>query len=1676
MLKTENHSLRKTIFFTIKMIAMFLVVCFAIEYPAQMFGRVLAAEKVYYISEVKVFQAETEAEAQRLCESEGFTCAQKNLNGGTGKDAVFMGYKLTENKNLALYDIKLLQMNDGYDIKDYAEANAELEKSNSGAAETMYASANEFIVNYRDGSPKAIEAYTGLNLFNIPEADNAKLGDYILQGKATKDFFAKVITRASTGAVNAITNFLATGLTPLEKGTDEETGKEVDVTWASKVKDSNVWAVIEDEGTTQDEFDVYDKDMGDTARELHKQLQQFATNLENAQAIFNEKKFVEEAQKTNVDDVVDQTTQTSEDDKSITFVNAYNYLNQYMAVTDGMMLGEYLVDIGKQTSEAVDLRRLYPVIDAMTVAQRKMIGMTGLMSLISTLGENQKNKEAESLIDKAKKKLNELMGADSCSIWYSTNPEMADKKVAFTSDAIRKHAAGQVINSQATNKLAEAKKTFDDVMKWVNIGSSAVTVLTFLAGKYGVAALVGIVKSALSIVTTTTSAIAGKILAISASVSYWSGIVSLVILAITFIFYLITFIIEQIQKNKPKEYTQMADFAVDTKTVNGSSVNINYRAVRDNKDRIADLNAYQAQNGWVCMYVSDQPNAGSPIRADENGNVFNIRYGDANKLSGYDCASYFGQVTPGNCNTGAKKDEVDGIYINYFTENSMANRPQADNTGSTPSGSGSKLYYSDIIVRSGKSAEVVKSKLISKGYQIYDQNLCPNPRKFTILEDEDQFTYIGYQTTNNPDLAIRDIRVATFTHEGNLTFGQISYGCAGTLGFPADTKEDNKALPGDLDGLYITASHDAGTPIEVGKLHLVSGHNMAKPGWEPVTTFSGLPYNFNTARFSDKTDDIPGRKQYAFSYTGYISRDEYVWNNRRTYLYYEPEVQYTGGTKYLSGVFFGFGADSERSVGHYGVTRSKVTELFDSLADIPFAEEASPSKGVNLAQSYFYKGHVPDSNQKYLRMYYTWTYNPYRALTDVQVFRGEPYISRLPYTVSKALSYPAKASGGASASASYAAASVAVQRDWASVWKMRGISPENAYMAPNGLLGENTNVAEGFTREAQGSFKFAGGKMVLLPTNLFVAGYVKDRPRLTLDDVIISNEKHEATNNNGVISCDVSGETTLAGNKAAGSFASVQDLKEPHALTPFNISYPSWTDDGGDPDKTDEKNDSHYHAAGTSVYMYLKHEVVRKRYISRIFVGASERDNLKKESKTPNKEPSKEELEGYDKSVDLNALSGAVAAGSDEVIPFDLGGDPAKAWYNTKVGDDAPNPPKGGDAAAYLSVARTDDPEKAVRSIMLFKSDADAVADQIQIDRAVYYCASSTTPIRMANGHHYFVYYSFNQGTVPGRPITELDVSEAVFVTGSATALTVDKADVTGIDENHKVVVKEKARIYGDDSMKVFIHAKYEAETVYYNKLFVASASTAKLAQLSLLEQGCTEFLDMNLNEGAGGEYVYFGYRGFTLREDKIKQQSTQDAKEREKENQLQEAVYDIVCTVGEEFHPDGFVSERYQLYYAPVGKTVDKKVVATNLNAGTTGPEIYMYYTTTYAANSYNERVQKQEDPVFSSMPKDYLKSPLTKLAVATHDYVPYSVDLSATSSGSEDKTKAWEYVMQSNNKDRVDFNEGAVKFDSDHMTTDNRIAMFAQREDGSVKRSAEITGGYLSSLVTENKLYLNR
>ena len=86
MIRTKDHNLRRALFLAIKTIAVFLAVLCAVQQPLDMIGQVAAADKDYYISELKLFQAKTVEEAKKLCESEGYYCSNKDLDAGTGKE------------------------------------------------------------------------------------------------------------------------------------------------------------------------------------------------------------------------------------------------------------------------------------------------------------------------------------------------------------------------------------------------------------------------------------------------------------------------------------------------------------------------------------------------------------------------------------------------------------------------------------------------------------------------------------------------------------------------------------------------------------------------------------------------------------------------------------------------------------------------------------------------------------------------------------------------------------------------------------------------------------------------------------------------------------------------------------------------------------------------------------------------------------------------------------------------------------------------------------------------------------------------------------------------------------------------------------------------------------------------------------------------------------------------------------------------------------------------------------------------------------------------------------------------------------------------------------------------------------------------------------------------------
>jgi len=279
--------------------------------------------------------------------------------------------------------------------------------------------------------------------------------------------------------------------------------------------------------------------------------------------------------------------------------------------------------------------------------------------------------------------------------------------------------------------------------------------------------------------------------------------------------------------------------------------------------------------------------------------------------------------------------------------------------------------------------------------------------------------------------------------------------------------------------------------------------------------------------------------------------------------------------------------------------------------------------------------------------------------------------------------------------------------------------------------------------------------------------------------------------------------------------------------------------------------------------------------------------------------------------------------------------------------------------------------------------------------------------------------------------------------------------------------------------MKIFVRATYEkAPSSYFNKLYVASGKDIDECRLKLLEQGCTEYLDKDLNLGTHttttkSQVVLLGYRSYAVNEEAIRMKTTAAAKAAERESQMNQAIYDIVCTVGEPYHPEGFLSQKYQLYYAPVIYTYkdhagNTLTTGVDLNEGTTGPEIYMYYCSPYAAKEYNNRAKLNPNARFSSLPTDYIASPITEICLARYDRIPYDTEVDASSQDGQSTEKnvlRWEYVMQANSKKHVDLNEGAAAFEANsYDAIDNRVTMFVQRENGIPKEGAEITGGYTS------------
>lgn len=1639
---TKNKSFK----FYRSLLCIILVICVGFVGISQIIAH--AFEPKIYVEDVKIYECEdvdNSAEvAKKWFEENGYVFSGINLNDGADTDSdAYLGYKTTTNEDMAITDIRMMAMDTGYTIYNYTDMMNYLAAQKAGTAQTLQSAAAIFAENYKAGSPRAVDAYNGLNLFHVDDENKTKLGDYIIEGKTDAVFFSKMLMKSSTGTLNAVHGFLSIGIAPFENDLDSD-GNKTTTNWAQFTVRSEMWNTVGNENLSTDEINNLHKQYNDAARELFKTIQDFATYYENAAARQSESNELPDA------DTMDEATKAMEEvereDSDFLYLAAYEMLNGY-EFSDGKKLGDWFVELGKINSDNIDLMQLYPVVEAMGKCQASIANTGGFVSAVINLSENVHNENLDETIDTAAEKIKDLTKETAFNIWDNADGDIENSTIAFTSDSVRKSTAENALGRKSN--WEKKKEYIEEIEKVVNLAMGvAFVVLPVLTFVLTIGAAVTEMMAATCIAVAALNTMFVWMLSVVSFLSSVLPYVGLLVMVATITATVTIWAKEYIMGDKVHIDKQSVkpDFIFDAQEKQNQTLDIKYKSVRNNSGEVADINCGE-QIYWCLLAYTRDVDAGSPICADNAGTVFQGVNGNATALDGFECIRFFGERSAANCNAFCKKDNLGGVYIYYRTVSSLNEEPETkpsteptetDNEGSSSEQPAEeKNYIADLIVCTGKDAPEAKAKITkhSGKYYIYDYNLSPN---------SEQATYLGYTMTTDPNSAITDIRIAPYVgvsqQSNNIMLGDVKYSRMDIIGtFVAYGDEQTKP---QVDCMYYTTDPNAGEPILADGLHAVTKFEDAKAGWEPVTLFSGgVPYDFNTSLMTyqnpfDATSSLLGGGNNKASIVSYLSKEDHGLNSVPcVYVYYETDKPYTEGTKYLSGLFFIGGEDWD----DYALLSGDVVEYVSSYKEKLSGISNLVISDINLAQSVSKESWCGWGNTQ-VYVGYTWSYNPKRALYNIEMYQGDNYSNSLNYAMSKL--------DDSGVSQNYVAASMFTQLTPDGVNNARFVHPGNTYMNYCGVAISKRNLSnyiiDGSTHTMTENIKFGYTKSNFLPTGMYVSGYQKDRKPLTLDDVVFSTSEYKMTETDGKLSADLSKEKTLGGNTPQGAFHGVTEMKNPRSVKPFNLSYPDFYDDDDD-----------FRNSGSSFYIYLSGtKLAKRKYIASLSVGAFSREQYKE----TNTKATDDELKAIDTMVNGTALASATGACSDEVIVYNMSTDnQSDAWYNRQKEGKALREAPENVPAAYIGVNRTDvgtasdeaagNKQRPITGVLLYRLDDSTAPNVLEIDSVKYYCAGVSTPIIM-KGIKYFLYYSYSKGAFPGEPIEEIVLDNVPIIADYCTNVCADSSSSVP---------------YGNAEQTSFLHLKYEHDTRndFFNKIYIGQGSTDRAAKCDLLTHGCLEYLDMDANTGVVGHSVYIGFRRGHLDLEKIESKKTEAAREKERQKQLQEAVYDIIITDDEPYQADGIVKNN--MYYAPVGNS--------DLTGGM-GHRLYMYYASPWYSSRYNTNTGSK-----TLLPQDVYSGFLTQFALAQYDRVPYNTSVPSTTD-TESSKKPWEYVMNITDNIHADLNEGTVAFKVDgsaHYAYDNRITMFAQRSDGSVKPAGEITGGFVEKNLSVGSGYIN-
>ena len=1450
--KTLTNNPGKTIrkiLFAFLAVALALIIGFIAQ--VQLVGHSLDSEDTEppeYVGEVRLYQGKTLDEAIDRCIKDGFTPVRENLNEGTDYDAVVVGYVPTKNEEEATTDIRMMQMTSGFSTVNYAEL---VERQYPGVDDMIndeYKTIVEFRGKVSSGSYNAKIALDYLNLFKIPEY-NMNLGDYYISDKLDRAMLKKLFLQTAATVSTTSYGMLALGVSDSSENN-----------WASRVySNKDILDVGGDEEDSVDAgtnpFDELDKKYLSGAESLVTVIHDFATHYQNGVALVAENGG--DYSVLNPNEMSEK--ELNERGGDALYIVAHEALNQYR-FDDNTALGDWLVEMGCLTlSNKAELRQLYPLIASMSFGQivtMQMVGVSTCVYYLKSLSDG--DKDFAKSIKEAKEICLNYDNTESISVWSGVDQKMFEQDCAVTGDAQRytnlRDTADNLVKQNRAIQVLEAISTACNFIMKVAGGFMALFSLPLmLAGWFETIALfccqhwtIGFIFCAL-----------GKIAA-------YIGIGNTILLVVILIIMLIVFLYECFKpENDDLSYTDIPLVTMDLSIDNnaGKSGLLRYDLIK-NTDGRADLNAYEGKQ-WNALYSSQNDEAGKPIRIFSGREPFKVQRNNAETPAGYKPVRNFNELFAANLNANVREKDAPQVYLFYTDSGANADTsqaketetPQEENTPEPFDPNEKHTYIASLYLSCELSETEAKLKLTQKGYNVIDVNLSPDVKTYSKYGSKsvNTYTYLGYTITTNSKAAVTDIRMAKIKSTSQaVLYGTVKYTAAGY-----------DALN---NSICYSKDPNAGSPILADDIQIANRLGDAKAGYEPVCYIGGTVYNFD------------------------FGEDDEEWENAR-YIYFSPSEKYTSGQEYVAGIFFVSGVNIQEDNYTLSVYAEKLGGKLLGTNDF--------TKG---REWYYYMSESFYASNINTHLCYTTTYNPKRALYDIQFYAGTP---RMQNFVTNLSAYTGNSESNY-AQTGYGITSVFMQNEKNMFVHKKLTNPVEVKL----------NV-DHYEINNYDDFTVSSGDEIT-PLKFDCSDYYVDNiiPGVKWKYVIRQPRMLYGCGYKEGYSPLCPGDLVLSGStEAPAGFASIQDVRFPYEKNPLNLAY-----------YYSGKSD-----ACTPVYLYINRAApVRGKYIASVRAAIY----------NPDSKWNEDEREAND-AFSNDSCYIALAGSTTELINTSLALLPGESWLDAPGYDGYSMIPEMGpleydSKAAYIGVTYTDNPSKAIHGIIRLRAqDGVRPTETLTVNGAKYSLVENVlskepVPFTSPNLRQYYLYTTTSSGgSSTGDPITEINISTSIFEPDMSTVLTVDHGDVEAQKDFYGNVTQAGEYVLpaGDTNDTLYIHTKTNASLTGIDSFFVGVGDSDTEAMKDLLSQGAACYLPLNLNEGAGtNACVYIGYHYYNP--DYVNTKRTK--------YYMESAVKDLYVYVGE--NPQKRITVNGRKYTLCGDR---------NLNYGTDGVPMYLYQTT---------------------------------------------------------------------------------------------------------------------------------